>query len=57
MVRARSLAALVKARGFGMTPFILEAKLTHYLLVRPESHDFDGCGMADGGCEFGVARQ
>ena len=28
-----------------------------YLLVRPESHDFDGCGMADGGCEFGVARQ
>jgi hypothetical protein len=47
----------VKARGFGMTPFILEAKLTHYLLVRPESHDFDGCGMADGGCEFGVARQ
>jgi len=30
MVHARSLAPLVKTRGFGMTPFKTGAKLTHY---------------------------
>jgi hypothetical protein len=30
ILRARSLAPLVKARGFGMTCFKTRAKLTHY---------------------------
>jgi hypothetical protein len=46
ILRARSLAPLVKARGFGMTPFKTRAKLTHYRSggISSRSADFPESG-------------
>jgi hypothetical protein len=57
ILRARSLAPLVKARGFGMTYFKTRTKLTYCPLLAKQSfvHSYARAEIPSGGCAVSAA--